>query len=137
LLDLCTHGLERDVEALQRLGGDALALVDQAEQDVLGADVVVGEHAGLFLGQHEHAAGSVSEPLEHANRSSTRVWGHPPAPNTGSHRTPRSGPPWASLVPTGLPAYVFPGSYTRRPPTANRRVAPRRLGRGRAATKTI
>ena len=65
LLDLGAHGLQRDVEALQRLGGDALALVDQAEQDVLGADVVVGEHAGLFLGQHDHPAGSVCEPLEH------------------------------------------------------------------------
>ena len=41
LLDLCADGLERDAEALQGLGGDAVALVDQAEQDVLGADVVV------------------------------------------------------------------------------------------------
>jgi hypothetical protein len=40
--------------------------VDEAEQDVLGPDVVVGEHAGLFLGQHDHPAGSVREPLEHA-----------------------------------------------------------------------
>ena len=78
LLDLRAHGLERDVEALQSLGGDALALVDQAEQDVLGPDVVVGEHAGLFLGQHDHPPGSVSEPLEHAYRSSTRMVGHPP-----------------------------------------------------------
>ena len=66
LLDLGAHGLQGDVEALQRLGGDALALVDEAEQDVLGADVVVGEHAGLFLGQHDHPAGTVGEPLEHA-----------------------------------------------------------------------
>ena len=65
LLDLGAHGLEGDVEALQSLGRDALALVDQAEQDVLGPDVVVGEHAGLFLGQHDHPAGSVGEPLEH------------------------------------------------------------------------
>ena len=57
LLDLGAHGLQRDAEALQRLGGDALTLVDQAEQDVLGADVVVGEHAGLFLGQHDHPCG--------------------------------------------------------------------------------
>jgi hypothetical protein len=41
--------------------------VDEAEQDVLGPDVVVGEHAGLFLGQHDHPAGSVREPLEHAS----------------------------------------------------------------------
>ena len=69
LLDLGAHGFQRDVEALQGLRRDALALVDQAEQDVLGTDVVVGEHAGLFLGQHDHPSGSVCEPLEHAHRS--------------------------------------------------------------------
>ena len=49
LLDLLAHGLERDVQGLERLGGDAFALVDQPEQDVLGADVVVVEHPRLFL----------------------------------------------------------------------------------------
>jgi hypothetical protein len=29
----------------------------------------VGEHAGLFLGQHDNSSGSVCEPLEHAHRS--------------------------------------------------------------------
>ena len=76
LLDLGAHGLERDVEALERLGGDSFALVDQAEQDVLGPDVVVGEHAGLFLGQHNHPTGPVSKPLEHAHRS-WKQWGPP------------------------------------------------------------
>ena len=41
------HGLTDAVEVgaqlLQHLGGDALALADQPEQDVLGADVVVSE----------------------------------------------------------------------------------------------
>ncbi len=69
LLDLVAHRLERDVEGLEGLGSDAFSLVDQAEQDVLGPDVVVGEHAGLFLGQHDHPAGSVSEPLEHVRIS--------------------------------------------------------------------
>ena len=32
LLDLAADGLERDAERLERLGGDALALVDQPEQ---------------------------------------------------------------------------------------------------------
>ena len=50
---------------LERLGGDALALVDQPEQDVLGADVVVVEHPGLFLGQDDDATCAVGEPLEH------------------------------------------------------------------------
>jgi hypothetical protein len=39
--------------------------VDQAQEDVLGADVVVVEHPGLFLGQDDHPAGSVGEPFEH------------------------------------------------------------------------
>jgi hypothetical protein len=65
LLDLVADALEGDAEGLERLRGDALALVDQAEQDVLGPDVVVVEHPGLFLGQDDHPTGSVGETLEH------------------------------------------------------------------------
>ena len=64
LLDLAAHGLERDAERLERLGGDALALVDEPEQDVLGADVVVVEEACLLLGQHDDPAGPVGEAFE-------------------------------------------------------------------------
>ena len=38
---LGAHLLEVDAQALQHAGGDALAFADQAEQQVLGADVVV------------------------------------------------------------------------------------------------
>ena len=65
LLDLRAHGLERDAERLERLRGDALTLVDQAEQDVLGPDVVVVEQARFFLRQDDHSAGSVGEAFEH------------------------------------------------------------------------
>ncbi len=65
LLDLRAHGFERDAERLERLGGDAFAFVDQAEQDVLGPDVVVVEQARLFLRQHHHSAGSIGEAFEH------------------------------------------------------------------------
>ena len=65
VFDLAAYGLQRDVEAFESLGGYALALVDQAEEDVLGADVVVAEHACLFLGKHDHATCTVSESLEH------------------------------------------------------------------------
>ena len=41
--DLLAHPVEVGAELLQHLGGDALALADQAEQDVLGADVGVAE----------------------------------------------------------------------------------------------
>ena len=57
LLDLGAHGLQRDAERLERLGGDALTLVDQAEQDVLGADVVVVEQARFLLGKHDNPCG--------------------------------------------------------------------------------
>ena len=64
LLDLAAHGLERDAERLEGLGGDAFALVDQPEQDVLGADVVVVEEPSFLLGQHDDPSGSVGEPFE-------------------------------------------------------------------------
>ena len=65
LLDLAAHGLERDAEALEGLGGDALALVDQPEQDVLGADVAVVQQARFLLGEDDDPAGPVSESFEH------------------------------------------------------------------------
>ena len=65
VLDLGADGLERDVHGLERLRGDALALVDQPEQEVLGADVVVVEHPRLFLREDHDPPGSVGEALEH------------------------------------------------------------------------
>jgi hypothetical protein len=65
LLDLLAHRLEGDAERLERLRRDALTLVDEAEQDVLRADVVVVEHPGLFLRQDDNPASPVGEPLEH------------------------------------------------------------------------
>src|SRR5690606_33166301 len=51
LLDLLAHRLELDVEPLERLARDTLALVDKAEQNVLGPDVVVVEQACFVLGK--------------------------------------------------------------------------------------
>src|SRR4029450_12471238 len=65
LLNLLTHGLEGDVEAHEGLAGDAVSLAHQAEQDVLGPDVVVVEHPRLLLGEDDGATGSVREALEH------------------------------------------------------------------------
>ena len=64
LLDLGAHGLERDAERLERLGRDALTLVDQAEQDVLGPDVVVVEEPRLFLREDHDPPCPVGEALE-------------------------------------------------------------------------
>ena len=65
LLNLLADRLQRDAEALQSLGGDAFTLVDEAEQDVLRADVVVVEHARFLLRKHDHPTGTVGEPFKH------------------------------------------------------------------------
>ena len=92
LLDLLAYGLQRDAERLQRLRRDALTLVDQAEEDVLRADVVVVEHPGLFLGQDDHPPRAIRKSLEHlvplltlglASMLVRPPTGHPQA-NTGS-----------------------------------------------------
>ncbi len=64
LLHLGAHGLERDAERLECLGGNPFALVDQAEQDVLGPDVVVVEQARFLLGEDYDPSRSVGEALE-------------------------------------------------------------------------
>src|SRR5690606_18261384 len=65
LLDLLAHRCEPAPQALQSPGTNALTLVDETKEDVLGADVVVVEHPGLFLGQDDNAPRAVGEPLEH------------------------------------------------------------------------
>ena len=69
VLDLAADGFEGDVEALERLRSDALALVDEAEEDVLSADVVVAEHARFFLREHDDATSAIGEPFEHSSPS--------------------------------------------------------------------
>ena len=100
LLDLLADGLERDVQRLERLGGDALALVDQAEQDVLGADVVVVEHPRFFLGENHDASGAIREALEHVTvlraearfLSTSALGDHGTTSSPEVHRAPRSCP---------------------------------------------
>ena len=65
LPDVLADRLQADPQRLKGLGGDALALADQAEQDVLGADMVVVEYPGLFLSQDRNPPRPVGEPLEH------------------------------------------------------------------------
>ena len=65
LLDLAADALQRDAQRFQRLGRDAFAFVNKTQQDVLGADVVVVEHPGLFLRQDDHPAGTVGKSFEH------------------------------------------------------------------------
>ena len=62
--DLLANSLERDAERLERFRRESLPLVDQPEEDVLGSDEAVIEEARFFLGQDEHPASPISEPLE-------------------------------------------------------------------------
>ena len=59
--DLLADPVEVGAELDQHLRGDALALADQAEQDVLGADVVVAELQRLAQRQLEHLLGARGE----------------------------------------------------------------------------
>jgi hypothetical protein len=64
--NLAADALEREVEALQHTGRQALLFAQQAKQDVFGANVVVLERAGFFLGQHDNVPGALCEPLKHS-----------------------------------------------------------------------
>ncbi len=60
------------------LGGDALPFVEEAEQDVLGADVVVVQMPRFFLGQNDDPTGSVRETLKHLSLPSLTYATLPP-----------------------------------------------------------
>src|ERR671916_2406098 len=66
--NLGAHTLNGDVKALEDAGGKALLLAQEAEQDVLGADVVVLQRPRLLLGEDDHLTGSFCESLEHGGR---------------------------------------------------------------------
>ncbi len=59
--DLLAHPAQIGAQFDEHLSGDAFALTDQAEQDVLGADVVVSELECLAQGQLEHLLGARRE----------------------------------------------------------------------------
>ena len=91
-------GIEPDPELRQRPGGDALAFMDEAEEDVLSPDEAVIEQPGFLLGQHEDSATAVCKALEHGN-SVGRCSGRP---STGSgRRSSMSGEDPKRLVQTG------------------------------------
>ena len=54
---LLAHLVEPGAEGLEDLGGDRLPLLHEAEEQVLGADIVVAELARLLDGELQHALG--------------------------------------------------------------------------------
>jgi hypothetical protein len=63
--DLLAHLVKGDVQRAQSAGSDALVFPEEAQEQVLGADVVVVEMTGLFLGEHHDLAGPFRKSLEH------------------------------------------------------------------------
>ena len=59
------HLLDGDVERLEHAGRQPLLLAQEAEEDVLRADVVVLEGARLVLREDDDLASPFGEPLEH------------------------------------------------------------------------
>ena len=66
LFDLQADLAEIDLQVLQHVGGHAAAFLDQAKQDVLGADILVVEPLCLLVRQLHDFAGAVGESLVHS-----------------------------------------------------------------------
>ena len=65
--------LEVHAEGLEHAGGDALALADEAEEQVLGADVVVVETASFVDGELDDLLGARRQADLADDRASRRV----------------------------------------------------------------
>jgi hypothetical protein len=63
--DLSAHALHGDVQRLKDPRREALLFAEEAEEDVLGPDVVVLERPRLLLGEDDHLTCSLCESLEH------------------------------------------------------------------------
>src|SRR5206468_7601261 len=116
LLDLLTHGVEVDVEAVERLGGNAFALVDQTEEDVLGPDVVVVEHPRFFLREDHDPSGAIREPLEHLTRPSDRSPRLLPSGIRGATSSPRGTSGAEVVAPAPVHQRVYPWPSERLEP---------------------
>src|SRR5262249_51397148 len=71
--DLLPHSLGAHAERLEHARCQALVLAQQAEEEVLGADVAVAERPRLVLREDDDLAGPLGEPLEHPPPSVARV----------------------------------------------------------------
>ena len=75
--------LEPEPEPLEDRGGDPLAVADEPEEDVLGADEVVAEAARLFPCQDDDPPRPFGEPFKHLVTSLPRL------PRVGDGRSMR------------------------------------------------
>ena len=85
------HLLARTMGRLEDLRGNALLFTEQAEQHVLGADVVVLQCARLGLREDDHLTRTLCELLEHVSAPDQPA-DQDPEPeesSAGQHRRPR------------------------------------------------
>ena len=64
LTDGLHHGVVLDVQALERLGGQTVFLLDKTEQNVLGAHIGLMKRSCLILSKDKHFTRFVREFLE-------------------------------------------------------------------------
>jgi hypothetical protein len=64
LFHLAANRFEADAERLEGLGRDAFTLMNKAEQDVFGTDVVVVQETCFLLGEDHDSAGPVCKSFE-------------------------------------------------------------------------
>ena len=74
LLDFHADGLEIEAHLLEHVDGDALAQLDQAEQEMLGADVVVVEAVGFLAGERQHLLCARREVIHHFPEFPRVLW---------------------------------------------------------------
>src|SRR5205085_9267400 len=70
---LRTHLLDGDVEALEHARRQTLLLAEQAQQNVLRADVVVLQGTSFVLGENDDLPRSLGEALEHSKHIVART----------------------------------------------------------------
>ena len=94
---LGAHLLDRDIERLEHARRKPFLLAEESEQDVLGADVVVLEGAGLVLSKDDDLSSSFGEAFEQRSRpfylaetSSYRTGRQPLSTRTVSYRSRRT-----------------------------------------------
>ncbi|MCB5291518.1 hypothetical protein BJQ90_00944 [Arthrobacter sp. SO3] len=65
LLHLLADAVERNAQGLKGFGSNTFTFMDQTQEDVFGTNVIVVQHACLFLGKHNYATGTVRKSLKH------------------------------------------------------------------------
>ena len=65
LLNLLADCFQRNPQGFEGFGSNAFAFMNQSKQNVFGADVIMVEHAGFFLSQHNNPSGPIGKALKH------------------------------------------------------------------------